>query len=165
LLLFYCPAKAGIITKGVCQIGYENHRRNRACCRGCWRTGVPEDQAQTQVNTLGGVYCRPLHIPSRKEIFEMIEGMESFIGRKLNNESIGKYKQIISDMGFLPTSPKECGTNISINMMIFLDADYVITKFEGNKTYCYSKGLYNRSSSVKERSFSKKDIDSEGELR
>ena len=47
----------------------KNHDRDRTCYCDCRRAGIFEDQKQTQVNSLGGVLCRPIHRPGRKEMF------------------------------------------------------------------------------------------------
>ena len=89
----------------------------------------------------------------------MIEGMESFIGLKLNAQAIEDYgEQLNSYQNYILTRPDDCGENIHINMYIFVDENYVITDVDGNKCYSYYRGMYNRSSSVYMRPFSKRDL-------
>ena len=88
----------------------------------------------------------------------MIEGMEAFIGRKLKEEYIDDRGAFIRDNGYIVTRPDFYSGNVHINMFIHFDKDFRISDIDGNKCYSYNRGLYNRSSSVTPREFSKRDL-------
>ena len=88
----------------------------------------------------------------------MIEGMESFVGRKLKESAI-KWKERCSNGEYsILTRPDFYSSAIHINMFIIFNEDRIITDFEGDKCYSVCRGLYNRHANVYERSFTKRDI-------
>ena len=88
----------------------------------------------------------------------MIKGMEAYIGMKLK-ESAVKWKQHCSSGGYcIITRPDFYSDFMHINMWIYFDENRVITGFAGDKCYSVYRGMYNRSSKVYDREFSKKDI-------
>lgn len=89
----------------------------------------------------------------------MIEGMEKFIGRKLNDTTIEQYRNTIGMYGgCIVTRPDFYRGNIAINMNIHVNKDMIITDFTGDKCYSHYSGLYNRCHNVYDRSFTKRDI-------
>lgn len=92
---------------------------------------------------------------------EMMEGMEEFIGKKLSPWYVRSHKEDLDSFGYILTRPDHyTSDNIHINMTIRFDKnnDYTITAVHGDKCYSYYRGMYNRSSPVKDRPFSKRDI-------
>lgn len=88
----------------------------------------------------------------------MIEGMETFVGKKLKESAVTK-KQRRSDGAYtIVTRPDFYSDAVHINMFICFDDDRVITDFFGDKCYSICRGLYNRHSNVYERRFTKRDI-------
>lgn len=88
----------------------------------------------------------------------MINGMESFVGYKLN-KSVCEWKQPCSTGGYyIVTRPDFYSSSMHINMRIYFDEDRVITGFTGDKCYSVYRGMYNRSGKVSQREFTKKDI-------
>lgn len=88
----------------------------------------------------------------------MINGMEKFLGKKLNEAFLSEYKKSIDMLGYYLTRPDFYGGNTHINMKIIFDSEYRIADFEGSKCYSYSTGLYNRSNPVKPVAFTSRDI-------
>ena len=84
----------------------------------------------------------------------MIDGMESYIGKKLKAEYIEKYK----DKKYIVTRPDYYSTNMHINMTISFDSNYCISDIDGDKCYSYDRGMYNRSSAIYDRNFTKRDV-------
>ena len=89
----------------------------------------------------------------------MIDGMESFVGRKLT-ESALKQKLPCSkgEEYYIITRPDCYSDAIHINMYIFFNEDGVITDFDGDKCYSVCRGMYNRHSNVYDREFTRRDI-------
>ena len=88
----------------------------------------------------------------------MINGMETFVGRKLK-ESAAQWKQPGRNGGYyIITRPHFYSDAIHINMYIHFDENRMITDFSGDKCYSVSRGLYSRSGKVHDREFTKRDI-------
>ena len=89
----------------------------------------------------------------------MIEGMESYLGRKLKPEYIEKYmSHIIHGCGYIVTRPDNCGPMTHINMNTHFDSNFRIVDFSGSKCYSHYSGLYNRSAKIRTGHFTAKDI-------
>ncbi len=88
----------------------------------------------------------------------MMEGMEDLVGRKLKPEFVEKRKDLILSQHYVITRPDFYSDSMHINMRIHVNDDFVITGFSGDKCYSVYRGLYNRSASVHDREFTKRDI-------
>lgn len=89
----------------------------------------------------------------------MIEGMDEFVGRRLK-ESAVQHKQKVTNGEdyYIITRPYFYSDSMHINMYIFFDENRFITGFDGDKCYSVYRGMYNRSSNVYDRDFTKRDI-------
>lgn len=88
----------------------------------------------------------------------MIDGMEAYVGRRLKPEVAERYRMLISGQGYFTTRPDFYSSSIHINMNIHVNAEGIITDFTGDKCYSVYRGMYNRSSAVHDRSFTKRDL-------
>lgn len=89
----------------------------------------------------------------------MIDGMETFVGRKLNDSVIKRRLPCSKGGGYyIITRPDFYSDAIHINMYVFFNEDGVITDFDGDKCYCICRGIYNRHSNVYDREFTRRDI-------
>ena len=91
----------------------------------------------------------------------MIEGMQEFIGKKLSPSYVESNKESLDLFDYILTRPDHyMSDNTHINMIIRFDKnnDYTITGIDGDKCYSYYRGMYNRSSQVYDRPFSKRDL-------
>ena len=89
----------------------------------------------------------------------MIEGMEQFVGKKLKESALQyKHHEMHGDGYYIITRPTFYSDAIHINMEIHFNEDRIITNFSGDKCYSIYRGMYNRSSNVYPRQFTKRDI-------
>lgn len=87
----------------------------------------------------------------------MIEGMEEFVGKRIKKESIEALKGSDESSGYIRTCPDFIGPNTHINMFVYYK-DYVITRVDGDKCFSVYRGMYNRSSAVYDRPFTKREL-------
>ena len=88
----------------------------------------------------------------------MIEGMQAFIGRKLKESAIQWKQPAQNGEYYIVTRPDYYSDAIHINMCIYFDENRIITDFWGDKCYSVYRGMFNRSSNVFDRKFTKRDI-------
>jgi hypothetical protein len=88
----------------------------------------------------------------------MIDGMEAFVGRKLNESILEQRMPHSKDEYYIITRPDFYSDAIHINMYVFFNEDGIITDFDGDKCYSICRGLYNRHSNVYDREFTRRDI-------
>lgn len=84
----------------------------------------------------------------------MLEGFEIYLGRKLKPEHIHSIKHST----YVTTRPDHCGPNTHINMHVHFDANGILTDVTGDKCYAHYSGMWNRSASVRDGKFTKKDL-------
>ncbi len=89
----------------------------------------------------------------------MIEGMESFVGRKLTGTVLERRLPCSNGSGYyIITRPDYYSDAIHINLYVYFNEDGVITDFDGDKCYSVCRGFYSRHSNVYDREFTKRDI-------
>lgn len=85
-----------------------------------------------------------------------VAGIGEYIGKKLIPEYQEKYSFYRGQ--YFVTRPDNIGPSTHINMCIHIDRDFVITMIDGDKCYSQSRGLYNRSATVRDGHFTAKDL-------
>lgn len=88
----------------------------------------------------------------------MIEGMEEYVGLKLNAEAIERWGMLIRAEGKFCTRPDFYGGRTHINMFIHCDNEYRIVDYSGSKGYGATTSIYNRSGNYTAGDFTKRDI-------
>ena len=89
----------------------------------------------------------------------MINGMEKFVGLTLKESAVQFRQKVMNGENYyIVTRPYFYSDSMHINMYIYFDENRVITDFCGDKCYSVYRGMYNRSSAVYDREFTKRDI-------